>query len=151
MKLSSGTSWNTDNASQNHTQKMKKQHFCRSCPTVCPETCTKHPRAASWKWCILGTTRSGSELRRWLETDRGPSPRTFTSRIPVSVHKGKTELRDGCYAHLETFLLGMQRYPFYLNISTCWCFYHTQKCIGRQILFSCLIIKTVNYIKNKYL
>lgn len=60
--------------------------LCRSCTIVCQGTCTRWPVAASWKWCILGTTQWGSGPPRWLGTDPGPSPRTSTSRMQVSLH-----------------------------------------------------------------
>lgn len=60
--------------------------LCRSSTTACQGTCTKWPVAASWKWCILGTTRWGSGPPRWPGTDPGPSPLTSLCRTQVSLH-----------------------------------------------------------------
>lgn len=57
---------------------------CRSCIIASPETCTKWAVAASWKWCILGTTQWGFGPPHWLGTDPGQSPLTSMSRTPVS-------------------------------------------------------------------
>lgn len=88
--------------------------FYRSCIIASQETCTKWAVAASWKWCILGTTRWGFGPPRWLGTDPGPSPRTSTSRTQVRLKGGpawvpasKCHLNSLVFFHLQPVSLSL--------------------------------------------